>query len=104
MPTHSAAAIIAIFAEEGIDCEPHELGLALYATDPKAYAQALKACCTTRLRVVTMGPDQPAPPPCTNDPMICGCPTHDADRVVAIKRGPSRTRQPWEPRAARRAA
>jgi hypothetical protein len=106
MPTHTPAEIVAILREEGIPCEPHELGLAEYAADPRAYARALKACQPTVLRVLTMEGDRgidPAPP-CTQDPYTCTCPVHDADRVASIRRGPRETSQPWEAQPSRRAA
>ena len=108
MPKHSPADILAALRAEGIQCEPHELGLARYAGDPRAYAKALKACQPTVLRVLTMDGDASdaplQPPPCTEDPMICTCEQHSAERVVAIRKGPARITQPWEPRVSRRAA
>jgi hypothetical protein len=121
MPDHSPAEIIAALQAEGIHCEPHELGLARYATDPTAYARELRkitgpqpepttfptqprchgysngcVChdCSTRagvvLRVLTMSDTEGTaePPPCTDDPMVCTCPTHQGERVRAIRTGP----------------
>lgn len=104
MPTHAPAEIVAILREEGIPCEIHELGLAEYAQDPRAYARALRACQPTILRVLTMEGDRGInlAPPCDRDPMICDCAVHGAERVAAIKRGPRDVAQPWEAR--RRAA
>lgn len=94
MPTHSTQAILAALKAEGIDCEPHELGLAAYCADPTAYAKALKACQPTILKAL--------PPACAADPMICDCKTHTAERLAVVKRGSREVRQPWQP--VRRAA
>lgn len=102
MPTHSTAGIIAALRAEGIDCEAHQLGLAAHCRDPREYAQALKACQPTTLRVLTMQGNQGidlTTPPCSGS-MLCDCPSCEAERAAAIKRGPSRVRQPWEARAA----
>lgn len=105
MPTHTAAKIIAALNAEGIECEPHELGLAAHTNDPVAYARALKRCQPTTLRVLTMEGDHGVTvpsSPCTRDAMVCDCPTHATERAAAIKRGRRDVRQPWE--AVRRAA
>ncbi len=102
MPQHSIEHIVAVFHEEGLtDAAPHNLGLAAYCRDPREYARALKACQPsepTRLRVLTMSPDQgePIAPPCTRDAMICTCPEHEAERLASIKRGRRDVRQPWD--------
>ena len=78
---------------------PHVYSLRDHAPDQAAYDHAIG----TRLRVLTMPQHhEPAPPQCVTDPMICDCPTHQAERVQSIKRGSRDTRQPWT--AAERAA
>lgn len=50
-----------------------------------------RAEANTRLRVVTMPQDAPPldnAPPCEDDPMVCTCPQHAAERVTALRRGP----------------
>jgi hypothetical protein len=99
MPSHSPDEIVAALRAEGIDCDPHELGLAEYCGDPVAYAKALKAC-QPALRLLTADFE---PDACPGDPYVCDCREHAADRAASVARGSRERRHPWEP-VVRRAA
>jgi hypothetical protein len=89
VPKHSPAAILAALRAEGIDCEPHELGLARYCADPVAYAKALKRCQPTTLRVLTMAGDvglDLTSPPCSGD-FLCECPKCSREKMRLVNRG-----------------
>lgn len=97
MPTYTPEHIAAVLTAEGLPCEPHQLGLAAYTSDPAAYARALKACDPVILRVLTTDDPVPLPDPCDGT-YLCDCQACRDQRADLLKRRP--VRQPWEVRRA----